>query len=83
MTGRDLDSIIRVLVHETEIIFTAHPVKISSGAPLAELGFDSMSLVELLVAIERHFGVKLMEHGISPEDLKSLETLARRVHQVI
>ncbi len=82
MSG-ELDPIIQTLVRETEIIFTGHSVKITPDAPLAALGFDSMSFVELLVAVERHYGVKLMELGMSPEDLKSLETLARRIHQVI
>ena len=68
---------------ETEIIFTGRPVKISPEAPLASLGFDSLSLVELLISIERHFGVKLMEAGLSPDNLKSLHTLALRIHQVI
>lgn len=79
----DPDSIVRLLMRETEIIFTGRSVKISPEAPLAELGFDSMSLVELLVSIERHFGVKMMEIGLSPEDLKSLNSLALRVSQVI
>ncbi len=79
----DIQQIVQVLVRETEIIFTGHPVKISSDASLAALGFDSISFVELLVSIERHFGVKLLELGMSKDDQKNLEALARRVHQVI
>ncbi len=75
--------ILQVLLRETEIIFTGHSVKISPEASLAALGFDSMSFVELLVAVERHFGVKLMETGMSQEDLQNLETLARRIEQVL
>ena len=83
MSTADLDSITGVLMRETEIIFTGHPVKITPNAPLASLGFDSMSFVELLVSVEKKFGVKLMELGMSQDDLKSLETLARRIQQVL
>ena len=83
MAAREVDQILEVLIRETGIIFTGRPVKISPGSSMSELGFDSISLVELLVAVERHFGVKMMELGVSPEDLKTLETVARRIHQVL
>ena len=82
MSPKEFDEIVKILVRETEIIFAGQPVKISPDAPLASLGFDSMSFVELLVSIEKNFKVKLIEVGMRREDLKTLETLARCIHRV-
>jgi acyl carrier protein len=54
--------------------------KIKPEAPLASLGVDSLSFVELLVFIEKEFKVKLMESGLTGEDFKSIRSLARRIH---
>lgn len=48
---------------------------------LHELGVDSMSLVELLVAIERAFGVRIVETGVKSEDLRTIQGLASAIHR--
>ena len=83
MTAKTVDDIVAILTRETGIILSGHSEKIMPDLPLASLGFDSLRFVELLVSVERHFGVKLMERGLSPDDLKTLNTLARRIQQVI
>jgi acyl carrier protein len=49
--------------------------------PLHELGVDSMSLVELLVAIEREFDLRLMESNVTSEDLRTIRGLAAVIHR--
>jgi acyl carrier protein len=49
--------------------------------PLDALGMDSMAFVELLVAIEQQFQVKLMRTDMRREDLRSIRALAARIRR--
>lgn len=73
--------ILEFLIRETGIILSGRTEKISGDAPLPSLGFDSLSFVELLVSIERKFNLKLIETGISPEDVQTLGALARCIQR--
>lgn len=44
-----------------------------------ELGMDSMGLVDLLVFVEKTFGVPLLSSGLQQEDLASLAALASKI----
>ena len=74
--------ILEFLVRETGIILSGRKNEISGETPLASLGFDSMSFVELLISIEKKFNIKLIEIGLPPDDMKTLGTLARCIHRV-
>ena len=82
MAAQEIHEIVAILTREARIVLSGRVEKISPDLSLAVVGFDSLGFVELLVSVERHFGVKLMELGLSPEDLKTLTTLARRIQQV-
>ena len=71
----------RRLVAELETILGCKLEAGDHGRPLHELGVDSMSLVELLVVIEREFGVRLVESGVTSEDLRTVEGLASAIHR--
>ena len=73
--------ILEFLVRETGIILSGQKNEISEETPLASLGFDSLSFVELLIAIEKKFNLKLIEIGLKPDDMKTLGTLARCIHR--
>lgn len=77
------ESITAFLVRETEIIFTGRPVKITPDAPLASLGYDSMSFVELMIAVEKKYGIKLIDQGLTSEDTRSLTALAERIKSLV
>jgi len=47
--------------------------------PLHLLGLDSMGFVDLLVFIEKQFGLSLMSSGLSNDDFASLSVLAQRI----
>jgi len=83
VAAKSVEEILEVLLHETDIILSGRNGKASPSASLASFGFDSLSFVELLIAIERNFNVKLIDAGIGPEDLKTLEALARCIHRAI
>lgn len=70
--------ILEFLVCEAGVIL-AGGKEISGDTPLASLGFDSLSFVELLISIEKKYKIKLIEVGLKPEDMQTLGTLARRI----
>lgn len=51
--------------------------------PLHELGLDSMTFVELIVFIEKQFGVNPLEAEISQHDIETLDRLAACVHRMM
>lgn len=81
MNSKSTDEILEVLLSESATILSVDRGAFSADTPLATLGFDSMRFVELLVAIEVHLKVKLIEI-IQQEDLKTLRTLADCVNRV-
>ena len=43
---------------------------------LATLGIDSFSLIEIVLFIERQYGVVLADESLTPENLKSINSIA-------
>jgi len=66
---------------ELEIILGRKLEAGDDNRPLHALGVDSMSLVELLVAIEREFDLRLMESNVTSEDLRTIKGLAAVIHR--
>ncbi|MGV0809583.1 acyl carrier protein [Mycolicibacterium setense] len=59
--------------------FRTDPSAIDEHAPLMEIeGADSVKMIRLLGAVERHFGIKMMV-----EDLDIAQTLQELVEQII
>lgn len=69
------------LLRELSLILRLDESKVNRDASFDSLGIDSMSFVELLIAIENKFGVNLIEAGITKADLSSLKTLALRIER--
>jgi len=67
------------LIEELETILARDLSKDDAEKPLHELGVDSLSLVELFVSIEKRFGVKLMESGLTKDDFQSIDALASAI----
>lgn len=81
MSSKSTDEILEVLLRESAAILSVDRGDLSADSPLSELGFDSMRFVELLVAIEIHLQVKLIEI-VQQDDLKTLRTLALCIDRV-
>lgn len=75
----DIESIERRLVHEVSSILCVDPSKVSVDVPLPSLGLDSMGFVEILVVVEKTFGLKLIESGLTREDFQTIRSLAARI----
>ena len=55
----------------------AKQVFIDPDQPFAQLGIDSMSIIELVLYIERKHGVALPDKDLHPENLRTARALAR------
>ncbi|MBK8341781.1 MAG: acyl carrier protein [Flavobacteriales bacterium] len=55
----------------------ARQVSIDPDQPFAQLGIDSMSIIELVLYIERKHGVALPDNALHPENLRTARALAR------
>jgi acyl carrier protein len=55
--------------------------QVATDQPLHELGLDSMGFVDLLVFIEKGFGLSLMSSGLGQDDFASLDVLTHRIVQ--
>jgi acyl carrier protein len=54
------------------------PEDLRDDQPLigGELEIDSIDILQLVLEIERHFGIKLVQASFNPKDLESVNTLA-------
>lgn len=52
-------------------------LKISKDTAFADAGLDSMSIIQLILFIERKFGLAIPDTHLLPENLVSVNTLAK------
>lgn len=70
------------LIRRVADILSIDPSAVDANAPLHTLGLDSMRMVELIVYIEKTFGVDLMGTGLKKEDVASVSALAATVNRL-
>ncbi len=58
-----------------ENILAPH-IEVTAATELTEIGVDSFSLMELVLFIERRFGLELPAESLSPENIASVATLS-------
>ncbi|MCC6401492.1 MAG: acyl carrier protein [Flavobacteriales bacterium] len=51
-------------------------VPVAEDAELVSLGLDSLSVIELMMAVEDRFGARIPVEGIGADDLRDLRSLA-------
>jgi len=73
MTEKEIEEL---LIREIAVILATDPSGIAPDVSLPSLKIDSLSFVELLVAIERTFNLRLIEMGLTREDFQSVRSLA-------
>lgn len=54
----------------------AEGIELTAQTNLNSLGVDSFSLIEIVLFIERQYGIVLTDESLIPENLKSIETIA-------
>ncbi len=76
MTSQEIEN---TLIAEVAAILARDASSIRPDTPLHTLGVDSMSFVEILVFIEKKFGLALIESGLTREDFETIRALASSI----
>ena len=79
MEDMSVQAVEQKLILEIATILCADPAAIKPDVPLPSLGLDSMGFVEILVFIEKTFGLRLTESGLNREDFQTIRALANRI----
>lgn len=58
------------------------PEEITDDTPLDALGLDSMSSINLLLDLESTFGVAFPDEMLTPETLRTVETIRTAIDQL-
>lgn len=61
----------------------AASVKIDVATDLKNAGIDSFSTVEIILFIERKYGVTIPDDKLVPENFKTIESLAATVQELL
>ncbi len=65
------------LRRELAMILDRPEKEITTDTPLAELGLDSIRLMEIIIFVEREYNLNLVDLGLTREALQSTAALAR------
>ena len=76
------DEVMRKLRTHVALLVGADAAHVAMDQPLHLLGLDSMGFVDLLVFIEKQFGLSLLSSKLNQEDFASLSALTQRIVQV-
>ena len=79
MEDMSVQAVEQKLILEIATILCADPAAIKPDVPLPSLGLDSMGFVEILVFVEKTFGLRLTESGLNREDFQTIRALANRI----
>ena len=61
----------------------ANGVEVNPSTTFDSLGLDSFSIIEIVLFIERKFGVTLPDKELTKENMHSVETLTRCVEKYL
>ena len=77
MVKMNVKEIEKILIKEVSAILATDVDVVVPAVPLHTLGLDSLGFVELLVAIEKRFNLKLIESGLTQKDFETINSLAK------
>lgn len=78
----DTTTILQEIKKYIETNILAGDVKIDAYTNLKDAGIDSFSIVEIILFIERKFGVVITDDKLVPENFKTLSALASIVMEL-
>jgi acyl carrier protein len=73
MTQKEIE---KELLHFLKTSILAEKVDLSETDELRTIGVDSFSIVEIILFIERKFGLIIPDNQLLPENFKSVESIA-------
>ncbi len=75
--------IIKEIKNYIETNILAEAVEIEDTTDLKKAGIDSFSTVEIILFIERKFGVSIPDEKLIPDNFKTLQALAATVQELM
>lgn len=79
----DSNTIIAEIKKYIEKNILAEAVQINADTDLKQAGIDSFSTVEIILFIERRFGVSIPDEKLIPDNFKTLQSLAATVQELM
>ena len=79
----DPDIIIEELKKYIETNILSAEVRINADSNLQQAGIDSFSTVEIILFIERRFGVMIPDEKLVPENFRTLKALSLVVQEIL
>jgi acyl carrier protein len=79
--GPPLETIVNDIVEFLRSNVLAPEVSLDAHTPFRAVGMESISLVELLLFIDRRFGVTIPESALTPRNVESAAALAQCAHE--
>lgn len=58
-------------------------VKVDAATDLKQLGIDSFSIVEIILFIERFYGISIPDEKLIPDNFKTLQALSATVQELL
>jgi acyl carrier protein len=83
LDNNNLLEITKKITEQIALSVGEDPSNIQPDTQMHEIGVDSLALVELFVFIEKEFNIKLMDSGISQEDIMKIDSLANSINKII
>lgn len=78
MTAENIAAKLKELLVE-RLFLDMKPEELDTNTPLSDYGVDSFLLLEVIVAIEEEFGVRIEQSDIRAETLRSVASLTELV----
>ena len=79
----DINFIISEIKSYVEKNILAEGVQVDAGTNLKQAGIDSFSTVEIMLFIERKFGVSIPDEKLIPDNFKTIQSLAAIVLELM
>ncbi len=79
----DVNIIIAEIKKYIEKNILAEAVQIDANTNLKQAGIDSFSTVEIILFIERRFGVSIPDEKLVPDNFKTIQALAATVVELM
>ena len=79
----NINNVVALLREEIAMVAGIARDEVKVEMSLTENGVNSLGFVELMLAIEQQFGVKLMDSGLSRENLASITALAEKIIELV
>jgi acyl carrier protein len=77
-----IEEVADALRQELAAVLNQPAAELGLDRPLHEVGVDSIAFVELMVFVEKRFGVSLLEARLERKDIESLRAIASSVERL-